>query len=104
MKKKTLILLGLSVLLSFPKVVLSDCTDLGSATSSYAQGARTIIFYRQNTPIAQVDLQNCTVNPGSSIRLLKGYMCDSDSVIVDGEKCAIMTLRSTSAGSFELGH
>ena len=103
MRKQSLILLCLGILLALPNLVLSDCTDFSRITSSYVQGERTIIFYGQYLPIAQVVLKRCTVNPSSDIRLLKTYMCDSDSLLVDGEKCAIMTLNSASAGPLDMG-
>ena len=102
MRKHALVLLCLGILLALPNLVLSDCTDFSRITSSYVQGERTIIFYGQYLPIAQVVLKRCTVNASSDIRLLKTYMCDSDSVLVDGEKCAIMTLNSA-AGPLDMG-
>lgn len=103
MEKTILTLLCLGILLALPSLVLSDCTDFSRATSSYAQGGRNIVFYGQYAPIAQVVLMSCTVNASSNIRLLKNYMCDSDNLVVDGQKCAIMTLNSASAGSLDLG-
>ncbi len=103
MRKRTLILLGLGVLLALPNLVLSDCTDFSRAASSYVVGERTIIFYGQSLPIAQVVLMRCTVNASSDIRLLKTYMCESDSLLVDGQKCAIMTLNSASGGPLDMG-
>jgi hypothetical protein len=94
MKNKIFILFILSVLPLFPNLAVSDCTDLSRSTSWYAQDEHTIIFYLQNSPIAQIDLQDCAVSASSNIRFLKSYMCDSDSIVVDGQECAIMTLRS----------
>ncbi len=94
MKKKCFLLLMLTVCLLFPGVAVSDCTDLSRSTSWYVQDENTIIFYVQNAPIAQIDLQDCTVTPSSNVRLLKTYMCDSDRIVVDGQECGIMTLKS----------
>jgi hypothetical protein len=99
MRKIVFVLLSFSLLAFFPGVVLSDCTDLGRFTSWTVQGENTIIFYSQNSPIAQVVLQDCTVNLSSNIRLTKSYICDGDSLIVDGQECSIMTLTSASSGS-----
>jgi hypothetical protein len=44
-------------------------------------------------------LQDCTVNPSSTIRLTKHYLCDEDSLIIDGQECVIMSLTSASSGS-----
>jgi len=99
MKKNILILVCLSILLALPNLAVSDCTDLGRVTSWYVQDENTIIGYRQNTPVAKIVLQDCTVNVSSNIRLLKSYVCDEDKIMVDGEECAIMTLISASGGS-----
>jgi hypothetical protein len=101
MKKKRFIILFFSLLLFAPSLAVSDCTDLGMATSTYVENERTIIFYRQNTPLAKVllgDDANCTVNPSSNIRLSKSYVCDSDSLFIDGQVCPIMTLTLGSTG------
>ena len=97
MKKKIFILLSFTILLFSPNLVLSDCLDLGGFTSWKVQGDHTILFYRQNTPIAEVNVKGCTVTASSTVRLTKSYMCDSDSLIVDGQECAIMTITSASS-------
>ena len=99
MKKNILILLCLSILLAVPSLALSDCTDFSSATSWYAQDDNTIVYYSQNTPVAKIVLQDCTVSSSSNIRFLKTYICDSDSLLIDGEECSIMSLTSASSGS-----
>ena len=98
MKKKGFIILVFSLLLFSPGLSLSDCTDLGKATNTYVEDERTIIFYRQNTPLAKVVLGNCTVNRSSNIRLMKSYVCDDDSLFIDGNVCPIMTLTLGSTG------
>lgn len=100
MRKIILITLSISVWLFFPSLVLSDCTDFGRVTNWYVRDENTIIFYSQNRPVAKIVLQDCTVNSSSNIRFLKNYICDSDSLLVDGEECAIMSLTSASSGSF----
>ena len=97
MKKKIFILLSFSILLFSPNLVLSDCLDLGGFTSWKIQDDHTILFYRQNLPIAKVDLKGCTVTESSTVRLTKSYVCNSDSLIVDGQACAIMTITSASS-------
>jgi len=97
MKKKIFILLSFSILLFSPNLVLSDCLDLGGFTSWKVEGDHTIIFYRQNSPMAKVNLRGCKVTASSTVRLMKSYVCDSDSLIVDGQECAIMTITSASS-------
>ena len=92
MGKKALILFSFSLLFLAPSLAMSDCADFTRMTSWAALGSRSMIFFAGNLPIASVNLQNCTVDSSSNIRVMKRYVCDSDSVIVDGQQCAIMTL------------
>jgi hypothetical protein len=55
----------------------------------------------QNSPIAQIVLQDCTVNASSNIRLMKSDECDGDSILVDGQERSMMTLISASTESFQ---
>lgn len=55
----------------------------------------------QNNPLAKVVFQDCAVNASSNIRLLESDVCDSDSLLVDGQECAIMSVTLGSTGSFE---
>ena len=97
MKKKIFILLSFSILLFSPNLVLSDCLDLGGFTSWKVEGDHTVLLYKQNSPIAKVNLKGCTVTESSTVRLKKSYVCDSDSLIVDDQECAIMTITSASS-------
>ena len=97
MRKKIGALLSFSMLLLFPNLALSDCADFGRMTSFQVQDNQTITFFSQNSPIAQVKLQQCTVDSSSDIRLMKSYVCDGDRVIVKGQECAIMSLTLSSA-------
>ena len=100
MGKIILAILTVSWVILTPRLGLSDCRDLGNFTSWYAQDGQTLVFYAQNAPIARVVLQDCSVNASSNIRLIKSYMCDSDTILVDGQECSIMTLTSASSSSF----
>jgi hypothetical protein len=101
MKKNILMLLCLGILLAVPNLAVSDCVDFGRVTSWYVQDEKTIISYSQNKPVAKIVLKNCSVLSSSNIRFLKNYMCDSDSLLIDEEECAIMSLISASSGSFK---
>jgi hypothetical protein len=95
MGKKIAILLSFSLLLLAPGLAVSDCADFSRMTSWNVQGSQTVIFFTGNIPFAQIDLQDCTVDSSSNVRLMKSYVCDSDSVMVNGQECAIMTLTIT---------
>ena len=99
MKKNILILLCVGILLIFPNLAVCDCTDFRRVTSWQVLDENTIIYYSGNTPIAKIVLEDCTVDSSSNIRLPKSYMCDEDSLIIDGEECAISSLTSASSGS-----
>jgi hypothetical protein len=95
MGRKIFILLGFSLLLFSPSLALCDCADFTRMTSWAVQGSSTVIFYTGNLPFARIDLQDCTVDSSSNIRLSKSYVCDSDSLMVNGQECAIMSLTIT---------
>jgi len=97
MGKKIFILLGFSLLLLSPSLAPCDCADFTRMTGWAVQGSSTVIFYTGNFSYAQIDLQDCAVDSSSNIRLMKSYVCDSDSIVVNGQECAIMTLTLTSA-------
>ena len=99
MKKSILTLLCLGILLALPHLAVSDCVDFGRVTSWYVQDENTIIYYSGNAPVAKIVLEDCAVNSSSNIRLLKTYVCDEDSLLIDGEECAILSLTSASSGS-----
>ncbi len=100
MKKIAFVVLSVAILLFLPHIVFSDCVDLGRSTGWYVQGEHTLIFYSAKSPIAQVNVPNCSIRPSSIVRLITNYLCDSDKVIINGEACEIMTVTSASTGSF----
>jgi hypothetical protein len=104
MRRSTLIMLGLAVVLFLPNAVFSDCLMFGrqGPLSWYVENEHTIVFYNdwEKTPIAQVTLQSCRVNDSSVIRLSKKYLCDTDKIIVDNTPCNIMSIISASSGSY----
>jgi len=92
MKKNILMLVCLGILLAVPNLAVSDCVDFGRVSSWYVQDENTIIFYSQNKPVAKIVLRDCSVPSSPNIRFLKTYMCDEDSLIIDGQECAIMSV------------
>ena len=50
------------------------------------------IFYSGTAPLATVELQDCTADSSSNIQLLKGFVCEGDHIMVDGEPCTILSL------------
>ncbi len=91
--KKTLILLSLAALCLSPNLAAGDCADLAKFTNWVIEGGHTIVFYAGEVPIARVNIPYCEVSPLSTIRLINSYVCDSDSVMVDGKACSIITVK-----------
>jgi hypothetical protein len=89
-------MLVITLVLLSSNIVFSDCVDLARSNSWYVQGAHTIVFYVGITPIARVDVR-CPVQPSSTIRPMTNYICDADSIVIDGEVCNIMTVNSSSS-------
>jgi len=96
MKRILFLMLVITLVLLSSNIVFSDCVDLTRSNGWYAQGGHTIIFYVGITPIARVDVR-CPVKPSSTIRPMTSYICDSDSIVIDGEVCNIMTVSSSSS-------
>ena len=93
MMRKRLILLGLLLLL-LPNLAWADCLDVSRTTSYYIQGAHEVILYSRMTPVAYISVPWCNIFSDSSVQVTKGYLCDSDKIIIDGEACPIFTVRS----------
>ena len=89
-------MLIITLVLLSSNIVFSDCVDLTRSNGWYVQGGHTIIFYVGFTPIACVDMR-CPVKPSSTIRPMTNYICDSDSIVIDGGVCNIMTVSSSSS-------
>jgi hypothetical protein len=86
------ILFTLWAMLLLPNIVSADCADLKNFTNWIRADEHTIVFYMENTPLASLNIPYCDILPSSSVRLLKSYVCDLDSIMVDGEECSIMTV------------
>jgi hypothetical protein len=94
MRKKAQILAILAVLLLFPHLSLADCVDLGNYTGWYLEDAHTIIFYVGRIPLATLTISDCQIRQSSYVLLITNYVCNSDSILVDGQKCRIMTVKT----------
>jgi hypothetical protein len=93
MKRRLWSLVFFLILLLFPVLVSADCLDLGEFTNWVVEDEHTVVFYRQSRPLARVEISDCNVGPSSDIRLIDSYLCDSDEIMIDNEKCHIMTLK-----------
>ncbi len=93
MKKNILILACLGILVVLPNLVLADCADIGGFNSFSVSGG-TVTLYSNNNPFVKFDVQ-CSIQPTSTIQLIKGYVCDGDEILVDGSKCTILNVNSS---------
>jgi hypothetical protein len=96
MRNKKVILLSFAILLLFSSLALADCVSLGGFTDWFAQDTHNVVFYRGSRPLGTLNIPDCSIDPSSTIRLSKSYVCDSDKIIIDGEECTIMTVTSAS--------
>ena len=97
MGTKVILLISLGLLLLFPNLALADCVSLVSFTDWFAQDTHDVVFYRGSRPLASLNVPYCSINPSSTILLIKSYVCDLDKIIIDGEECTIMTVTSASS-------
>ena len=84
------------MVLLFSTQALADCVSLVSFTDWFAQDTHNVVFYRGSRPLGTLNVPDCSINPSSTIRLSKSYVCDLDKIVIDGEECTIMTVTSAS--------
>ena len=94
MKKNILILIFFGILLILPNLVLADCVDLGGFSNFVLSRGSTVVLYAGSTPTGQFDVQNCDVQPQSRILLLNSMVCDGNEVVIDGNRCTVMDVKS----------
>jgi hypothetical protein len=94
MKNNILILLCLGILLVLPNLILADCVDLGGFDAFVMSRGNTIVLYAGSTPTGQFDVQSCDVQLKAKIQLLKSMVCDGEEVIIDGNKCTVLSVKS----------
>ncbi len=95
MKKNSLILPCLFLLLAVPAAASADCFTVGPFNNFIVQEDNTVILYNGSVAIVEMEV-DCPVLPTSKIRLLKNYLCDGDNIRIDDETCSIASLRSLS--------
>ena len=94
MRTKGIQILIFAMLLLSTGLLWADCTDFSRATSWSVEGDQKIVFSRGPVRFAELTLQDCKVYSNSNVQLTKSYMCDSDTIIVDGQECNLISLRS----------
>ncbi len=94
MVKRSVLVLSVAMMLFFSSLALADCVSLASFTDWVAQDTHKVVFYRGTRPLGTLDIPNCFVTPSSAVIIIKSYVCDSDKIIIDGEECTIMAVKS----------
>ena len=94
MKKQILVLLFLGILLILPNLTRAGCVDLGGFNGFLSVRGNTIILYAGSTPTGQFDTHSCEVQPWSRIMLRRSMVCDGDEVVIDGNRCTVMDVKS----------
>ena len=87
-----LLILGLFWLV--PGALRADCVGLNGYTSWIPENDQKIIFYMGSRPTAAVKLSDCKVHSNSDVRLIKGYVCGDDNIVIDNHQCKIFSLDS----------
>jgi hypothetical protein len=94
MKKIILVPVCLGILAILPNLASADCADLGGFTNFALSRGNTVVLYAGSTPTGQFDVQDCDVQPQSRILLRKSMVCDGDEVVIDGNRCTVMDVKS----------
>jgi hypothetical protein len=83
------------MLVALPGLVLADYADIGGFSSfSVSPSSNTVTLYSGNRPFAKIDIR-CDIQPTSSLPLIKSYVCGGDEVLVDGNRCTILSVTSS---------
>ena len=92
MKRRPIFLMGLLLFFCLPSLGFADCLPLGRMDHWVVQEDESIIFYAGNVALGTMELQDCTVDSNSKISLPGASVCDGDEILVDGERCTIISL------------
>ena len=93
MKRNLFILLCLTMVLQLPSLSSAECTNIGGFTNFSLVGNNTVILYAGASPVARFDVLDCSVQPTSSIQLIKSDVCDGDEILIDGSRCTMMEIK-----------
>ena len=97
MMKKLLVLLEMVIItisLILPCSTLADCVNLERYTGWHLEEDHWIVFYEEQRPKARINVPDCDINPSSRLFLIKSYICDSDTLMINNEECNILTVET----------
>jgi hypothetical protein len=94
MEKKIFILVCISIFSLIPNLVLADCVDVSRFTNWSSEGDHAIALYSGSMPMAVLQIPYCIIQTSSNIRFTKSYLCDGDSIFIDGLECLIISIES----------
>ncbi len=93
MKKTALFVVLVGLLWVIPSLSLAECTNLGGFDRFVLGEGRTVTLYLGSTPVGRFDVQSCSVQPNSTIQLIKSDVCDGDNILIAGNQCTIMEIK-----------
>ncbi len=94
MVKRSVLVLSVAMILLSSILALADCVSLASFTDWVAQDTHKVVFYRGTRPLGILNVPDCSVKPSSTVIIIKSYVCDLDKIIIDGEECTVMAVKS----------
>jgi hypothetical protein len=93
MKTRILVAVCLGMVFLLPALASAECGTIAMYDRFTLEGMNTITLYSGTMPVARFDVQNCSVQPTSSIELVQNYMCDGEKLKIDGNDCIIMEIK-----------
>jgi hypothetical protein len=93
MKKSVFFLSCVVIFFLVPALSSAECTNIGGFDNFRLEGNNTVILYSGSLLVVRFDVQNCSIQPTSKIRLIKSDVCDGDEIMIDSEKCVMMEIK-----------
>ncbi len=94
MKTYIFIVLCFAIFMGLPSLTMADCADM-QWFNGFSLTGNTVTLYAGSRPFVKFDVQSCDIKPTSELRLIKGYVCDGDEILIDGYRCTILDVKSS---------
>jgi len=87
--KKLFFLVVLTLVTFISAGVWAECALLTGSSGWDRMDAHKVKFYRGTTGLAVLEIPNYDIYPRSEIHLKNDYVCNGDTIIIDGAVCDI---------------
>ena len=87
--KKLFFLVVLFLVTFISTEVWAECALLTGTSGWDRMDAHKVKFYKGTTGLAVLEIPNCDIYTRSEIHLKSDYVCNGDTIIVDGAVCDI---------------